>query len=226
MKIQKRLSALLLTLMLCFAMCITAGAHEIPDNAEKGSISITMNYEGKAVPGGTLTLYRVGAVNEDDGNYSFALTGDFINCGKSLKNPGDPELAADLGKYVSDNKLTGSRIEVGQNGTAVFSGLDLGLYLIVQDEAADGYEAVTPFLVSVPANENGVYIYDVDATPKVSVLRRTEPTPNTPVVPSTPTLPQTGQLNWPIPVLAILGLFLFLTGWVLRSGKKRNVYEA
>ena len=27
-------------------------------------------------------------------------------------------------------------------------------------------------------------------------------------------LPQTGQLNWPIPVMAISGMLLFAFGWV------------
>jgi hypothetical protein len=35
-------------------------------------------------------------------------------------------------------------------------------------------------------------------------------------------LPQTGQLNWPIPVLVILGLAMFSVGWNLRFGKRRR----
>ena len=34
---------------------------------------------------------------------------------------------------------------------------------------------------------------------------------------------QTGQLNWPVPVLACSGVLLFAAGWVLnRQGKKKN----
>ena len=39
-------------------------------------------------------------------------------------------------------------------------------------------------------------------------------------VPQTGTLPQTGQLNWPIPVLVVLGLIFFSFGWFLRFGRK------
>ena len=36
-------------------------------------------------------------------------------------------------------------------------------------------------------------------------------------------LPQTGQLNWPVPVLACSGVLLFAVGWVLnRQGKKEH----
>ena len=51
-------------------------------------------------------------------------------------------------------------------------------------------------------------------------------TPDTPVssgTPDKPVLPQTGQLNWPVPVLACSGVLLFAIGWVLnRQGKKQS----
>ena len=47
--------------------------------------------------------------------------------------------------------------------------------------------------------------------------------PVSPGRPDTPVLPQTGQLNWPIPVLACSGVLLFAAGWVLnKKGKKEN----
>lgn len=36
---------------------------------------------------------------------------------------------------------------------------------------------------------------------------------NVPILPQSPRLPQTGQLNWPIPLLALLGMALFMWGW-------------
>ena len=47
----------------------------------------------------------------------------------------------------------------------------------------------------------------------------TEPKPTKPK-PDPGKLPQTGQLNWPVPVLATLGLLLLVAGIFLRSGKK------
>lgn len=218
----KRMAALLICLCLMLAMGVTAYAHEVPDLTRTGSLSVTMTYDGKAVPGGMLTLYRVGAVSEEDGNYSFVLTEDFAGSHLSLEDISSDTLAEKLSAYASNKGLTGTKVTIGTDGKASASGLTLGLYLVVQTRAADGYEAVSPFLVSVPMNEKGTYIYDVDASPKTSLTSET-PTPSTP---SDPNLPQTGQLNWPVPVLAVLGLCLFLFGWALRFGAKKERHEA
>lgn len=46
--------------------------------------------------------------------------------------------------------------------------------------------------------------------------------PTTPPQPDKPTLPQTGQLWWPVPLLACGGMLCFLAGWV----KNRRDYES
>ncbi len=50
-----------------------------------------------------------------------------------------------------------------------------------------------------------------------------ETTTTTTTVTVTYILPQTGQLFWPVPVLAVCGLLLFALGWVLqRPGRKEE----
>lgn len=235
MRIRKRWSVFMLALLLCCSVGVTVYAHDVPDHTEKGSVSVTMTYDGNTVSGGTLTLYRVGAVEEDDGNYRFVLTGDFTGCGEALDALENSQLPARLAKYASSNSISGTTADIGTDGTAVFPNLELGLYLVVQNKAADGYETAAPFVVSVPVYENGAYLYDVDAAPKLSTLKKTEFTPGESTPTAVPTvtppstgsvLPQTGQLNWPVPVLTALGLCLFLAGWALRFGKKDVTYEA
>lgn len=229
MKCFKHILALVLTLGLLCMASVTACAYEVPDISKTGAISVSMTYDGEAVSGGTLTLYQVCKISEDDGNYSFILTEDFANCGQSLENISSSGLAANLAEYAAENNLTGQAVTIGDDGARTVTGLPLGLYLAVQTEAAKGFEAVSPFLVSLPMNKNGTYVYDVDASPKVSALTETPITPTEPTTPTTPTdpkLPQTGQLNWPVPLLALLGLLLFSIGWALRFGKRETPYEA
>lgn len=229
MKMVKRVPVLFLAVCFMLAVNAAAYAHEVPDVEKDGSISVTMRYGGNTVPGGTLTLYQVGEIHEDDGNYSFVLSDAFAGSGAALDEREASGLAESLAKYASEKKLTGKTAAIGNDGVAVFRSLKPGMYLVMQAEAADGYESISPFLVSVPMNENGTYVYEVDATPKMNILMLAEPdaptSPDTPAMPAQPTLPYTGQLNWPVPALTALGLCLFLIGWVLRYGKKERPYE-
>lgn len=222
MQTRKRLLALLFTAALLLAINVTAYAHEVPDLERLGTINVTMHCGETVVPGGTLTLYRVGDIVEDDGNYSFALSGVFAKSGLTLDDAQSPELAQNLAKYA--DKATGVTVDVDKNGKAVFA-IEAGLYLLVQSKAADGYTPAAPFLISMPNWENDRYHYEVDASPKVSIQKAPAVSPMP--VPTTPPtkLPQTGQLNWPVPVLVVLGLALFSLGWGLRFGRRKDSHE-
>ena len=96
----------LLALLLLLELPRSAAAHPVPDEQKDGhcSITVTMTHRGKALPGGTLALYKVGDVAEEDGNYSFVPV-EVIR--KDLAQFGDiqsPDLAGKLSKL--ENKLT------------------------------------------------------------------------------------------------------------------------
>lgn len=223
MALHKRILTLLLVITLLCAFPVMAFAHDVPDESRTGNIQISMQTaNGTTVFGGSLTLYRVGEVFEDDGNYSFALTGDFVDCGQSLADLESTTLAKSLADYAVSRSLKGTTQNVDAKGTVSFKDVQLGLYLLVQEVPAEGYYKADPFLVSVPMMEDDVYIYDVDASPKVEVEHEPQPTNPPPTKPTKPTLPQTGQLNWPIPVLIVCGLVLLCVGWVLYFRKKNK----
>lgn len=234
MKFVKRLSTLLLALSLGAAVALPAYAHEVPDPSRTGSIRFSMLYDGSAVGGGSLTLHRVGDVAEEDGNYTFTLTEAYAASGADLTDLTDTALAAGLADYTTANGIAGEGVTIGSDGTAAADGLALGLYLVMQDQPAEGYEPIAPFLVSVPMWDEtaGAYLYTVDAAPKLGGLTKTPPAatpapakpdagdPDTVTTTAAATLPQTGQLNWPVPVLTLAGLLLMLAGWYLRARAK------
>lgn len=237
MKFVKRLSTLLLALSLGAAVALPAYAHEVPDPSRTGSIRFSMLYDGSAVGGGSLTLHRVGDVAEEDGNYTFTLTEAYAASGADLTDLTDTALAAGLADYTTANGIAGEGVTIGSDGTAAADGLALGLYLVMQDQPAEGYEPIAPFLVSVPMWDEtaGAYLYTVDAAPKLGGLTKTPPAataapakpdagdPDTVTTTATAaTLPQTGQLNWPVPVLTLAGLLLMLAGWYLRARAKET----
>ena len=224
---MKKLLLVFTAIVLVFSMTSVVFAHDVPDPSRRGSIQVVMHWGDTMVGGGTLMLYRVGAVREDDGNYSFVPTGDFTDWGEAFENIQAPELAEELKAYAMSKHLIGQQKTIAEGGQVIFDDLDLGLYLLVQYQAAPGYSEASPFLVSVPRMENGEYQYDVNASPKVELTPEpTEPSePTTPPTEPEPSLPQTGQLNWPIPILATAGLVLFAAGWVLYSMEKKDSYE-
>lgn len=213
-----------ISLMLAFTMLslpLTASAHPVPDLNRRGSITVEMLYDNEPVPGGSLNAYKVGFVHEDDGNYSFVPVSALQNWISEFKDIQSPRLAGTLAKYIAQNKLppvTAKPVPISDKGTAVFSDLEVGLYLVVQETpggiAPHYYKKTSPFLVSVPYLYNGDYVYDVKPNPKTELERKVKP-------PKPPTggggkLPQTGQLWWPVPVLVCAGLGFIVVGLLRR----------
>lgn len=221
---RKIISVVSILLLLC-VLTMNAYALEVPDLNHPGSISIAMTYQGEAVPGGTLTLYRVGEVHVENGaDYSFRLTQEYTASGIALDDITDPALALALAEYTAANQIAGNKQQIDAEGKITFGDLKLGLYLLVQQDAATGYELASPFLVSVPSRQDLTYIYDVDASPKLSLEPApTDPPPTT--EPTPPDIPQTGQMKWPVPVLAIGGLLLIALGVILHTSGKKKTHE-
>lgn len=276
--IRKRLAAVLAALTLLVWCTAPAFALEVVDLSRTGSIKVSLydSETSEAVGGGTLTLYRVAKVQKDNANLSFVYTNGFEDCGVELGDLSEGELAGRLAEKTAATAES-TTVEISDIGVAEFDDLEVGLYLVVQTTAAENYNVINPFLVSVPIQENGSYVYDVDALPKVGTAAKKTPeppdTPDKPDTPDTPDkpeeenpntpaapgpdnpdgwvlgahgekiylnpeapspdnpngyvmgahgLPQTGQLNWPIPVLAVTGVVLVAAGIELKKGTRKD----
>ncbi len=221
-------SALLLSGVLLFGMAVTAfAAAGTPDLdfSEEGSITVTLysDVDQASVTDGALTIYHVADLYLDDGNMAYEYTEDFAGCTASLADPAETSLAAELEAYVESARIGGTTKAIGSDGTVDFTGLGLGLYLVVQTTGSTGYYSADPFVVTVPIAREDGWIYNVDASPKVEVLTPVpEPTtPDTTPTPSGSTLPQTGKLVWPIPILAAAGVLFCIAGVRMRRKGSR-----
>ena len=217
---------LVLILTICNVTPLYASGEGIDLNAT-GSISVTLcdHQTQLAVSGGEMTIYQVAEAKTEDGNISWQYVNGFENCGVDLGDLSDSRLAEELEKKISDASV-GTVKMIENNGNVIFENLPVGLYLLVQTEAAEGYNAVSSFLVSVPLQDGDGWIYHVDASPKVEdVTSKTPGAPDTPKEDNKPgisKLPQTGQLNWPVPVMAMSGMLLFMIGWSMYRGKNAD----
>ena len=224
-----RILSILVALSLLFACAVktSAMAQEsatMPDLTQKGSLTFTMDVEGVPLDSGSLNLYYVATVTlMTHKQYDFRLVDALAAAGGRLNTQDlyDDEQAWDL-LIVAQDALEQYLTQPIRDGKACFTELEAGLYLAWQspDDASEGYDAIAPFLISLPKWQNGAYVMDVDAKPKVPFIpETTEPPPTPPTTP--PDIPQTGQLNWPVPVMGLAGAVLLILGSILCAGRKR-----
>ena len=214
----KKLCVITMLIVVLLGMSVPVFAAGNIDLTQPGSVTITMRYNGDPVPGGELTLHHIADLIWDVDAHALEFTETFENCGISLGDISSDTAADNFAKYIESRDIPGMVKEVDSNGSVVYDQLPLGLFLVVQNKAARGYSEIKPFLIKIPENgQNGVS-YDVDATPKVSV----EYEPEKPTDPDDPDIPQTGQLQWPVPVLAVSGLLIFSLGWFLCFVKRKS----
>ena len=212
---RKHVISGLLALLFLLALPLSAAAHPVPDESRNGhcSITVSMTYKEKAVRGGKLALYKVGDVAENNGNYSFVPVKEIQADIPEFGDIQSPELAGKLAKLEKKlTPVTADPVTVGKDGKATFSDLTFGLYLVVQKTAASGYGKTKPFLVSLPYLYEGEYQYDVASQPKTDLEREVKPTSPPSSGGGGGKLPQTGQLWWPVPVLACAGLGCIAVG--------------
>ena len=280
-----------LTILLISTCSYTVFAEEYNPNLT-GSISVTLTdkKQSEAIVGAELSLYYVATVIMDEnGNLIYDYTNDFKQLDCAID---DEELATKLDLFVSQHSIPSVKTTTNINGTAMCAELPLGLYFIKQTGAVEGFAPCTPFLVTVPNEKDGEYLYDVNASPKTEVTRLTSITikkvwntdksteaadsvtvqllrngnvvktailnmqnnwqvtysdmPESDAysvkevdvpkgftatykqqdyvftVTNTSTLIQTGQLIWPIPVLAISGMLLIAVGIILLQKKRKT----
>lgn len=227
---KKRILSLLFALVLASCLSLTVYAsHPVPDLSKKGSITFVMNMDDVLLDGGRLNLYKVADIIEVNGNYGFRLIDALWGADVDLDKLTDPAVADRLLTLAKAARLPAVTVPIAE-GRAAFPDLSAGLYLVWQADAdaTEGFSPIQPFLISIPKFQDGEYILDIIADPKVPLeTEPTEPTePPPPPPPPPPHLPQTGQLNWPVPVMAALGSVLFVLGLILYSGRKAADDEA
>lgn len=214
---RKRIHALLMVLLLLSCLPLAASADNRVDMNAKGSITANVFYQKKPLKNLKLTCIRVGELVEKDNELFYAsLFSQDLYSTETIHDPRHPEKIL---KLVKASKAEGITQKTDENGMVRFEDLTPGLYLIYQSapysKNGNKYQ-IQEFFITIPLEGR----YDVEAKCKLGLVVKT-PTPCSP----TPTvrvtrLPQTGQLSWPIPVLACSGMFLFALGWWLCFGRK------
>ena len=222
MKRRITLTLLIVCFMVFFDVEAVAAKVNLPDLTQKGEIHLSFHTDHKITTGGSITAFYVGEIKVDDGNYSYVLSGKFKESGIDISNLKKQQLPEELWNYTKAKNIEGITVPVAEAGTVVFENLDPGLYLLTQEDPVKGYYPVSPFLITVPTGKDGEWIYTVNADPKMEVIKKPETPPSEP---GGQKLPQTGQMKWPIPILAMGGILMFAVGLHLYLKKDENANE-
>lgn len=215
--------------------------------ADTGSLTVQMRDQktGKAIAGGNLVVYQVAKL---DSGKKYQYTSDFTKMSQDIAGMSQSEImtanfARSLANYVSTKSLSAQTTNIPSSGDASISLESNAVYLVVQTTSAAGYEKINPFCLVLPYKIDGQTVNNIVAQPKDTQKTPSNNTPSVPssprsskkkvsskpptgstvptFLPQTPRLPQTGQLNWPIPLLALAGLTLFVWGWAEQKKGER-----
>lgn len=171
----RSLLALLTVLMMMFGMVQTASAATY-EPERKGSFTLTLKEvsdgEENLLPDIELKLYKVGTF-EHNGYSHFLLVSSLaatsVDLGQLTTADDTVAAAKKLAEAVGTSSIVPEVAVTGADGVAVFDNLEQGMYLIVQGESAE-YVEVAPMLLSIPYMESAeVWLYDVEAFPKVVI---------------------------------------------------------
>lgn len=219
----KRLCAYCAVLLILLQILPNASAETIIDMDKKGSISVKVVYEKVPLEGLKMNCIRVGELIPSGSAYYFECVYD-RNVTFTSENIHDTDNPKEMLELVKKNNHVGVSKKVDKNGNLKFGDLTPGLYLIYQTEnyslAGSEYK-ISPFLVTIPYE--GKYEVDAKSKPSLDIFPEEPTKPTEPTKP--PKLPQTGQLRWPIPILASCGMACFILGWWLCFGRRKDSYE-
>ena len=200
------LSNLILVLLICLLQVNTYAT-----TSGKIYFKAVNNTTAQPVAELKVSIYQIGIKNDEG---KFVLSEGFQNCTLNFDNLTESNIE-NIKLFAKQNAKPVYTQTTDANGKFNLSNLNLGLYLCVQDSNTDQYTMQT-MLVSVPelSSQNGLE-YEVTVKPKiVNIEKKTENTATIPQKVTDEKLPYTGVLNWPIPILVILGIIIFCIGWL------------
>lgn len=216
MSIKKTFLRLCLACVLifgCFVSCMAA-----PSDCK---LTVKLNDENKqTIDGMQVFICKVADINGTDYIPTEAFVDSGISIAGLVKHPTAEEANA-VCQYVKKNRIESVSAN-SQNGEVVFDSLDRAIWLVFCQEEQE--YRFNPYFIFLPQTINGKVQYEVVAEPKVEK----NTTESEPVIPNTnqtgDKLPQTGQLWWPILMLAIAGGCLVILG-VMELRSKRDEKE-
>lgn len=169
---MKRIKIILLSILMLYSTNIYALEGNTIDFNSKGSIEITLNEktDNEKIEGAEILLYKVADAKSENHNLMFEYIDELKSCNASLNDLETKSKSEDIEKCINENINSLKQI-TDVNGTVKYNDLDLGLYLVKQNNIVKGYSKIDSFLVMIPKIVNNKWIYDIKSTPKADIIR-------------------------------------------------------
>lgn len=164
MKKYKKILLVFMPLFICLNFLLAVKAYD-----ERGSIEL--NFHNEQVSQMSFSIYKIGDLIE--GSYVEFLPSlsfkELKNDLNSLTTAKECEtLIEECHAIIQENNLLPVQTQLGdENGNVKFNDLELGLYLVKQDESSEQFYVETS-LISVPMNMTSSLEFNVVASPKYS----------------------------------------------------------
>lgn len=144
--------------------------NNIVDFSKKGIITITLSdgSDTDRVDGANIKIYKLADAYSENSNLAFSYHEDLDACKDNINNN---DLNEEVLECIHNSSVITREKTTDSLGYVLFDNLDLGLYLIEQTNRVSGYSKIDSFLVYLPQVEENSWIYKVDATPKVDIIR-------------------------------------------------------
>lgn len=122
-------------LSVLFCLGVLLGSVSAMASEQMGTIGVMLDQEG------AVTLYRVGEICGESFHLFPGYGGETVNFDQIIS----PELASILAQEAAEGST-----QRAVDGLVTFTGLEQGIYLLVQTEVEEGSYPFSPFLVTIP----------------------------------------------------------------------------
>lgn len=169
---MKRIKIILLSILIFYSTNIYALEGNTIDFNSKGSIEITLNEktDNEKIEGTEILLYKVADAKSENHNLMFEYIDELKSCNASLNDLETKSKSEEIEKCINENIKSLKQI-TDINGTVKYNDLDLGLYLVKQNNIVEGFSKIDSFLVMTPKITDNKWIYDIKSTPKTDIIR-------------------------------------------------------
>ena len=165
----------ILTLIMMFSF-MNVYADNIIDFSKKGNLTITLeeSENKEKVVGAELKVTKIADAKVDgNSNLAYEFIDELKDSNISLKDVTVDGLLDEINNYINDNSITlnGQSEITNDEGVAKFSNLDLGLYIVSQENIVEGYSSIDSYLLTIPTIIDNDWVYDLDSLPKTELIK-------------------------------------------------------